>query len=112
MKELPILHKLTLIYKTFYLYLASFPQKDKYSLGNKCESYIISTLELLLTAEYASKDQKLQLIRQASVKFDMLKFFIRLAWELKILDQKKYILLEAELQEIGRQLGGWQRSLK
>ena len=108
---MPILHKLTEFYKTFYLYLASFPQKDKYALGAKCEGYIISTLELLLAAEYASKNQRLQLIQQASVKFDMLKSFIRIAKELKILDQKKYIRLEAELQEIGRQLGGWQRSL-
>ena len=31
--------------------------------------------------------------------------------ELKLLDSKKYLTLQTNIQEIGRMLGGWQRSL-
>lgn len=71
----------------------------------------MTTLELVLAAGSAPKNEKLNLIRQASIKFDMLKFFIRVARELDVLDLKKYLELQKHLQEIGLMLGGWQRSL-
>lgn len=73
--------------------------------------YIIAVLELLLEAGSAPKAEKLVVTRKASVKFDTLKIFIRMAKDLKLLDTKKYIELEKYLQEIGQQLGGWQKSL-
>ncbi len=99
------------MYKTFYGYLELFPKKDKYKLGGTCEQYIISTLELLLAASSVGRNDKKLLIQQASVKFDALKVFLRLAHELKLLDSKKYLTLQTNIQEIGRMLGGWQKSL-
>ncbi len=109
--ELPIIRKLTDLYKLFYRYRELFPKKDKYTLGNTCEQYIISTLEYLLAAGNASKIEKKPLIQQANLKFDALKFFIRISHELKLLDDKKYLALQTIIQEIGRMLGGWQKSL-
>ncbi len=106
-----IIVKMRELYKQYYKYLILFPKKDKYTIGAKCENYILATLELLLTAGNAPKGDKLGLIRQASVKFDALKFFIRTARELDILDLKKYLVLQKQLQEIGLMLGGWLRSL-
>lgn len=99
------------LYKTFYGYTVLFPKKDKYTLGAKCEMYIIATLELLLEASCTSRDKKLILIKKANTKFDALKLFIRLLKDLNILDNKKYLELQKQIQEIGRMLGGWQRSL-
>jgi hypothetical protein len=109
--QMPIIAKTYELYKTFYQYLLLFPKRDKYTLGSKCENYIISVLELLLAAGSATKEKKLLIIQQASVKFDALKIFIRLAKDLKCLDNKKYTSLEGYLQEIGKMLGGWQKSL-
>lgn len=110
-KEIPILAKFILMYKTFYRHLELFPKKDKYTLGSKCETLMITVLELLLTASRAERANKKNLISQASVKFDALKIFLRLAWELKILDDKKYAELQTHLQEIGKMIGGWLKSL-
>lgn len=108
--EIPIIRKIYELYKIFYGYAALFPKKDKYTLGSKCEIYITDVLELLLAAASAPKYGKQALIQQASVKFDTLKIFLRLANDLDILDGKKYIELQKHIQEIGRMLGGWQRS--
>jgi len=35
-----------------------------------------------------------------------------MARELKMLDNKKYLSLEEKVQEIGRMLGGWMKSLQ
>ena len=109
--EMPIIIKIRELYKLFYKYTILFPKKDKYTLGAKCENYILATLELLLAAGNAPKNEKLAIIRQASVKFDALKFFIRISRELDVLDLKKYLELQKRLQEIGAMIGGWQRSL-
>ncbi|MBI4427272.1 MAG: diversity-generating retroelement protein Avd [Candidatus Magasanikbacteria bacterium] len=110
-KEIPILAKFIQMYKIFYRYLELFPKKDKYALGAKCETTMIAVLELLLAASRAEKNNKKNLISQASIKFDALKIFMRLTWELKILDDKKYAELQTHLQEIGKMIGGWLRSL-
>jgi len=65
----------------------------------------------LLKAGYLSKQEKLPLIKNANNKFDTLKIFIRLLRELNIIDQKKYLILQTILQEIGRMFGGWIKSL-
>lgn len=109
--EIPIIRKTYELYKTFYGYLLLFPKRDKYTLGSKCETYIIAVLELLLEAGSAAKMEKSALVKKASVKFDALKIFIRIAKDLKCLDNKKYLELQTHLQEIGQQLGGWQKSL-
>jgi hypothetical protein len=39
---------------------------------------------------------------------DTLKLLLTILWELKSLDNKKYLALSVKLAEIGRMLGGWQ----
>jgi len=109
--DIPIIKKLYELYKTFYIYSVLFPKKDRHTLGAKCEIYIINTLELLLEAGCAPREAKLVLIKKANAKFDTLKLFIRLLKDLDIIDNKKYLELQKQIQEIGRMLGGWQRSL-
>ena len=110
--DLSIINKLSEIYQIHYGYLQLFPKRDQHALGTKCEMYITAILELLLAAGYAARGQKLQLLEQASTKLDALKFFIRVARQINILDEKKYITLQTDLQDIGKMLGGWLRSLK
>jgi len=109
--DIPITKELYELYKLFYIYSATFPKKDRYTLGAKCETYIIATLELLLEASCIHKGKKLDLIKKANIKFDALKIFIRLLKDLNIIDIKKYLKLQEKIQEIGKMLGGWHRSL-
>lgn len=69
-------------------------------------------IELLIEAESAKKDCKAPLVEKASAKLGLLKIFTRLTFDLKIINQAKYIELQEQLQEIGRMLGGWLKSLK
>ena len=42
----------------------------------------------------------------------MLKFFLQIAWELKVFDAKKYAQFFNPLTEIGNMLGGWIRNIE
>lgn len=51
-------------------------------------------------------------LQQISTKLDLLKILLRLSKDSQALTDKKYLELQAILQEIGRMLGGWIKSTK
>ena len=108
--DIPIFQKTYDLYKLYYQYLVNFPKKDRFTLGLRCENVILDLLEAITEASQISKSGKLPILQKASLKLDQAKMFIRLAKDLKILDNKKYLTLESHLQEIGRMLGGWIKS--
>jgi four helix bundle protein len=105
--DIPIFQKVYELYKLLYQYVASFPKKDRYTLGQRVENSLLDFMESVIFASQLSKTDKLPVLQKASIKLDVLKVFIRLCKDLKILDNKKYLILESQIQEIGRMLGGW-----
>ena len=89
--------------------LPQIPRLTRYSLGEKINDLFIELSELVLTASYSSKEQKLPVIQKASVRLDTLKFFLHIGWKLKAFDNKKYAELSRPLAEVGKMLGGWQK---
>lgn len=79
-------------------------------MGGKIDFLFIETIENLFIAAHKSGGEKTPYLIRASDKFDLLKFLLQVAWELKTLDNKKYIALSKKLDEIGRMLGGWQKT--
>ncbi len=69
-------------------------------------------MELLLLAGYADKAHKFKIVYQASTTLDALKFFLHIAWDVKMLDTKKYTALSAILVEVGKMLGGWRKQIE
>lgn len=106
-EDIPIFIKTFNLYKTFYEYLPSFPKKDRYIYGQKCESVLIEILEFIILASNLSKQEKLPVLRKASTKIDILKVLFKLGLDLKIIENKKYQILKANLEEVGKMLGGW-----
>ena len=78
-------------------------------MGQKVESLILDILELLIKTVYLPKQEKLTYLKEIDTKINLLKTLIRLANEIKALDNKKYLILQEKLQEIGRMIGGWIR---
>lgn len=47
-----------------------------------------------------------------SIDLNLFRVFIRLMKDTKAIDNKKYTVVQGKVDEIGRMLGGWIRSLK
>lgn len=105
--DIPIFQKTYELYKLFYQFSPHFPKKDRYTIGQRIENSMLEVIEGIVTASQLSKSEKLPILQKTSIKLDLLKVIIRLCKDLKILDNKKYLLLESYLQEIGKMLGGW-----
>ncbi|MFH1129687.1 MAG: diversity-generating retroelement protein Avd [Patescibacteria group bacterium] len=109
--SVPIIRRFIEIYKLWHEYLQNFPKTSRYSLGLKIDSLFIEIIGSLFSASYLSGREKLPILSKASNNLDMLKFFLEVAWEIKLLDNKKYIVISEKLNEIGNMLGGWIRKI-
>jgi hypothetical protein len=100
------------VYILWQQYSTNLPWLSRYTIGAKIDHLSCDVLEQLLFAAYSPRSDKLPFILQASVKFDALKFFLHITWELKLIDTKKYSSLSEPLSEVGKQIGKWMASLK
>ncbi len=110
--DIPIFRKTYDLYKTFYGFRGSVPKQDRYTIWQRCETLILEILEGLLYASQTSKAEKLPMLERTSVKLNFLRIFVRLMKDTKAVDEKKYLILESSIDEIGRMLGGWIKSTK
>lgn len=85
---------------------------DRYTIGAKIDEIFLALVELIFVGCYANDTfEKMSIVSRAIGKCDLLKFFLQLGWEQKLLDHKTYAALIVLLDEIGRMLGGWKKSL-
>lgn len=110
-REIPIITHLTNAYKVWHEFLPHLPKDARYTLGTKFDNALIEAIEAVFTAHYLPREQKVLPLRRATASLDITKFFLQLLWEIKALDNKKYIILSEKLDAIGRMLGGWLRRL-
>lgn len=61
---------------------------------------------------YIPVTQRRERVLLVSSSVDMLRVFTRLASDTKIIDKKLYLSLQEQIDEIGRMLGGWLKTLK
>ena len=109
---LPIYKKIVDLYKTLHLYRVSIPKQDRFTLWQKCENSAIDILDLLLLTAQLPKEQKLAEMENLSRQLNILRVFLRVAKEVRTIDNKKYVNLQMIIDEIGRMLGGWIKSVK
>lgn len=87
------------------------PKDSRYTIGSKIDTLFLETTELVFIAGYMGRDEKAPYIQKAAARFDLLKFFLQILWEIRSIDNRKYVMLSEKLDEIGRMLGGWLRQV-
>ncbi|MDP2593849.1 MAG: four helix bundle protein [bacterium] len=110
--NLPILSKLAGAYKVWHSFFSTLPRSSRYTLAAKIDILFADTIELLLIASYSQRNDKIFLLEKATQKLDSLKFFLQIAWEIKALDNNKYLAVSAPLNEVGKMLGGWRKQVE
>ena len=109
--DVPIVHKTYELYRLLHSYEKSISKTQRYTLWQKCENTAISALEGLIQTKYIAQDRRIAQLSRTSAQIDMLRMYLRLALDIKIINQKKYFALQGQIDEIGRMLGGWIKSL-
>lgn len=68
----------------------------------------------LVVAAYHTKDtvRKREILSQINLKLESVKILLRLAKDVRAIEQQPYIEYESRLQEIGKMVGGWMRQMQ
>ena len=111
-KLIPVVLKLKESYGIWQEYLTHFPKANRFTIGSKIDSIFIEAIEYAFLASYTHTEEKLKLLGKAISKIDLIKLLLQLSWEIKALDNKKYIHLSERFNEIGKMFGGWKKQLE
>ena len=107
----PVLQKIKDGYLLWHGYCQNLPKSHKHSFGFRIDSLFVELIEAVSAAGFLSPEEKRPYVRLAMKKTDAIKVLVMILWEAKSLDEKKYIALSVKLDEIGRNLGGWNGQL-
>jgi len=85
--------------------LDGLPRRQKFQLGDRLQSTALDVLDTLVEAAYTR--DRAALLRQANMGLEKLRFWVRLAKDLQLLDFKRYEHAARLIDALGRQVGGW-----
>lgn len=83
----------------------------RYTLGARIENKFLDLLELSYAAYFTEKEKKAEKIAECIFITDTLKFLVSVAWEGKVISDQQCEGIAIKLEEIGKMLGGWKKSL-
>jgi len=105
--DLPIVHKLGVIYSAVYLIGPKLAKRDRYGIYLKIESACLDALTLSIEAALLSRQRKTAVLEMLKIKIELLKQLVRIAHEIRVIEQKRYIALSADLVEASKMVSGW-----
>jgi hypothetical protein len=84
-----------------------FPQKVRFSFGQRIEGIALDVVEDLVEARY-THDRRATL-RRANLRLEKLRVLLRLSHKLRYLSHESYAHASKAVNETGRMLGGWMK---
>lgn len=108
-EHLIIFQKVYDLIREVYKDCNNFPKSQRFILGQRIENTAVNILEGIIIAN--SEGNKLTFLFKVSVEIEKMRIFLRLSKDLAFLAFKRYEVLTAKLDEIGRMCGGWIKSL-
>ncbi|KKS88473.1 MAG: hypothetical protein UV64_C0022G0008 [Parcubacteria group bacterium GW2011_GWC1_43_11b] len=99
------------MYSEIYQFGKKIPKRDRFGLLARIENYCLACLELSLEATFTKSQNKSFILDKLQIKIEIIKRLARLGWNLKIIEQAKYLELETRLQTISKMTTGWLKYL-
>jgi len=87
------------------------PKGARYTIGSRIENIFLDLLENSYLAYFTEKSKKPEKISRCILLLDTLKFLVSVAFEGKLISGKQCEEVAILLNEVGKMLGGWKKSL-
>lgn len=110
MKESPIFTRTYDFLKWLLPLTCKFPREQRFVVAEALQRTALDLQERLIEA--GSSDQPLPVLRQADVTLTKLRFYLRLSCDLQLLSLGQYAYAAEKVTEIGKLLGGWQKTIR
>lgn len=104
-----------IIFKKTYdlmLYLWPFvnklPKTDKYVFGDKIKEINLEMIDnIIVISKYCNKGNIKEYLLKLDINKERLQIYIRMCYDLKHIDKRRYIYISGLINEIGKIIGGW-----
>jgi len=87
--------------------LDGLPRRQKFQLGDRLQATALDVLDTLIEAAYTR--QRSELLQRANLGLEKLRYWVRLAHDLQLLDLRRYEHAARLINDVGRQVGAWLR---
>jgi hypothetical protein len=104
----PALEAVNRFLRWLILTVEKMPRSQKFLLGDRIQSAALDVLERLIEATY-DRDRAASL-RAANLGVEKLRHLVRLAFDLRHLDERRYECAARDLDAIGRLIGAWRKT--
>jgi len=108
---LPVIEHTKKVYTLWLPIRRNIPRDERFGIGKRIDELFLTALEQLREASYAAGNGKIVLLGKVLQNIDLLRFFLQITWECKILEQKQYLVLAEEVESLGKMVGGWRKGL-
>ncbi len=92
-----------------YKITKNFDREFKHTLGEKLKSSGHELLDVIRKANSLPNEEKIKYFEEIDFKKETLRIYLRIACDFKLISVSRLGTLNESIEEIGRQLGGWQR---
>ena len=88
-----------------------FPKVARFTFTSRVDNLALDILEQLISARYASMSRRKILLSEADDSLARLRVLLRICHSRQYLDTVGFEYISRNLDETGKMLGGWRRSL-
>ena len=82
-----------------------YPRSQKFVLGDRIEATALDVMDSLVAATYTRGRDGL--LADANLGLERLRYFMRLSFDLRLIDTKRYEHAARSIDDVGRMIGGW-----
>ena len=108
MKPTPVVEKHYQLILWMLPKIGKFPKDQRFLLADRIERILLDILEMLIAAVY-SRNRR-EILIQVNLKLDVLRFMMRIAYDMKYVNLAAYDFFSRSILEVGRMVGGWMRA--
>jgi hypothetical protein len=108
--ELPVYKASYDLLMEIFQFTKEFSKEYKYTVGESLKKETIELLTLIFRAN--SRPDKDMVLQEARERIEVIRLFIRLMKDLQQISLKKFVQVNQKVEEVSKQLTGWQKSMK
>jgi len=106
--DLPVYKASYDLFVTIFEYSKNFNKEYKYTVGEKLKN---ETIEMMVSIYRANtRADKKQLLQSARENIEVIRILFRLLKDLSQIDLKKFVTVNVQIENVSKQLAGWQKA--
>jgi hypothetical protein len=109
-QELPVYKACYDLLIEIFQFTKEFSKDYKYTVGESLKKETIELLTLIYRAN--SRKDKGDVLQEARERIEVIRLFIRLMKDMKQINLKKFVSENKVVENVSKQLAGWQKSIQ